>query len=141
MASPDAAAAECERAPGDSATEPAAAWSSDAAESAYTRAPGDSATEPAAVSSPAPDAAAAECERAPGDSATEPAAASSPAPDAAAAECERAPGDAAACAHGDKKAAAPELYFSTADSDGEFWNLSAQRAGNLCRVFLRKKRR
>ena len=93
------------------------------------------------MSSPAPDAAAAECERAPGDSATEPAAASSPAPDAAAAECERAPGDAAACAHGDKKAAAPELYFSTADSDGEFWNLSAQRAGNLCRVLMRKKRR
>jgi len=130
-----------ERAPGDSATEPASAWSSDAAESAYTRAPGDSATEHAAVSSPAPDAAAAECERAPGDSATEPAAASSPAPDAAAAECERAPGDAAACAHGDKKAAAPKLYFSTADSDGEYWNLGAQRAGNLCRVRLRKKRR
>ena len=42
---PDAAAAECERAPGGSATVPAAA------------------------SSPAPDAAAAECERAPGDAA------------------------------------------------------------------------
>ena len=108
ISAPDAAAAECERAPGDSATEPASAWSSDAAESAHTRAPGDSATEPAAVSSPAPNAATAECERAPGDSTTEPAAVSSP--DAAAAECERAPGDAAACAHGDKKAAAPELF-------------------------------
>ena len=83
----------------------------------------------AADSAPAP---------APGDPATEPAAVASP--DAAAAECERAPGDAAACAHGDKKAAAPELYFSTADSDGEYWNLSAQRAGNLCRILLRKKR-
>ena len=109
----------------------------DAADSAPAPAPGDPATEPAAVASP--DAAAAECERAPGDSATEPAAVSSP--DAAAAECERAPGDAAACAHGDKKAAAPELYFSTADSDGEYWNLSAQRAGNLCRVRRKKKRR
>ena len=117
VASPDAAAA------GNSATEPAAVASPDAAAAEPERAPGDSATEPAAVASP--DAAAAESERAPGDSATEPAAVASPAPDAAAAESERAPGVVAALVHGDKKAAAPELCFSTVGTVQDEWDFTS----------------
>jgi hypothetical protein len=137
VSSPNAAAAECERAPGDSATEPAAVSSPNAATAEYERAPGDSATEPAAVLSP--NAAAAEYERAPGDSATEPAAVSSPAPDAAAAECERAPGSPALMG---TRRQPRRNFISVLQIQMENIGISVlNRARNLCRVLLRKKRR